>query len=92
MADLKAVAADCKTALVNAAKVIRGLKVERDNALAAAHPEDVVAAEEKARQNAEEAEIQASLSASLADLGAAISEAQAAPVVTPKKKTEAPKT
>jgi len=92
MADLKALAADCKTALTNAAKVIRGLKVERDNALAAAHPEDVVAAEEKARQNAEETDIQAGLSASLADLGAAISEAQAAPVVTPKKKAEAPKT
>ncbi len=94
---LKGVIADCKSTLTGAAKTIRSLIQQRNEALAAAQPADITAAQEERKVVVEAADLQAGLEQARADAQAAIGEAEATPVITHKPtpepaKPEYPKT
>ncbi len=83
---LKSIVEECKGTLIAAAKTIRSLIVQRNDALAAANPTDVVAATEQRVKATEAADLQAALEQARLDTQAAIGEAGATPVIVPKPK------
>ena len=81
---LKGVVEECKGTLIAASKTIRSLIQQRNDALSAAQPADVVAAREEREAVGKAADIQAGLEQARLDTQAAIGEAEAAPVIVPK--------
>lgn len=80
---LKSVVADCRQTLVNSAKTIRALIVQRNDALAAADPKALEAARVQRSEMYEAADMQAGLEQARLDTQAAIDEAGAVPTFTP---------
>jgi hypothetical protein len=74
---LKILVSESRATLVSAARTIRALIVQRDQALAAANPDDVKAVQETQRVATTAADLQAGLEQDRLDTEAAISEAGA---------------
>jgi hypothetical protein len=87
---LNGLANETKGTLASAAKTIRALIIQRNDALAAAKPEDVAAAKAERLTVVEAADVQAGLEQARLDTEAAIIEANAPAVPTPKSAPPAP--
>lgn len=87
---LKTTVNESKTTLASAAKTIRNLIQERNDALSAASPADVKAAAEETKAVTTGASLQTELETARLDVEEAIKEANATPVIVSKPKVAAP--